>query len=139
MDTFPTVEHTFRVRYAETDQMGVVHNAVYLVWFEIGRTEYCIERGFPYSRIEEEGAVLVVAESVVRYKKPAHYDDLVTVRTTISRMKPKVVTFSYQVLQHSTGDLIAEGETVHVALSKETGRPTRMSALCLEKLGPTAE
>lgn len=135
-----TIDHTFRVRYAETDQMGVVHNSVYLVWFEIGRTEYSIFRDFPYKRIEEEGIALVVAESNVRYRKPAHYDDLITVRTTISRVKPKVVTFSYQVLRHDSGELLAEGETVHVAVSKETGRPTKMSEECLEKLSPkTAE
>lgn len=131
-----TVDHTFRVRYAETDQMGVVHNSVYLIWFEIGRTEYSIFRDFPYSRIEEEGIMLVVAESRVAYKKPAHYDDLVTVRTWVSRLKPKVVTFSYQIVRHDTDELIAEGETTHVALSMETNRPARMSEECLTKLGP---
>ena len=133
-----TVDHTFRVRYAETDQMGVVHNSVYLIWFEIGRTEYSIFKDFPYARIEEEGIILVVAESHVSYKKPAHYDDLITVRTCVSRLKPKVVTFSYQLFRHETGELLAEGNTVHVAVSKETGRPTKMSAECLESLGPTA-
>ena len=131
-----TVDHTFRVRYAETDQMGVVHNAVYLVWFEAGRTEYCISHGLPYTRIEEDGIVLVVAESKVRYRKPAHYDEMVTVRTTISKARSKVVYFNYQVIRTETGELIADGETIHVAIDKETGKPTHMPTHVIETLCP---
>jgi acyl-CoA thioester hydrolase len=130
------VDYTFRVRYAETDQMGVVHNAVYLVWFEMGRTEYCIARGFPYSRIEEEGIILVVAESRIRYKKPAYYDEMLTVRTRAKSTASKVFRFEYQVLRPESEELIAEGETVHVALDRNTRRPTRLPQRVIDKLGP---
>ncbi|MCA1590122.1 MAG: acyl-CoA thioesterase [Acidobacteria bacterium] len=72
-------ETEIRVRYAETDQMGIVHHANYLIWFEAGRSEFCRARGFSYKEMEEEDqALLVVAESYVRYKSPAHYDDILT-------------------------------------------------------------
>lgn len=130
------IDCRFRVRYAETDQMGVVHNSNYLIWFEMGRTEYCIARGYPYKRMEEEGYIMVVAESRIRYKRPAYYDDYIVVRTRIARSTPRVVTFTYELYQESSGDLLAEGETVHVPVDKATFRPTHLPREILETLSP---
>ena len=108
-------ETTIRVRYAETDRMGVVYHANYLVWFEIGRTEYCRARGFSYREMEESGsAYLVVAESYCRYKAPAFYDDELIVRTHITELRRRSVRFGYEILRATDGLIIAEGETGHV-------------------------
>jgi acyl-CoA thioester hydrolase len=108
-------EATVRVRYAETDRMGVVYHANYLVWFEIGRTEYCRARGFSYREMEENGrAFLVVAESYCRYKAPAHYDDELLIRTHITEIRRRSVRFGYELIRLSDGVIIAEGETGHV-------------------------
>jgi acyl-CoA thioester hydrolase len=108
-------ETTFRVRYAETDRMGVVYHANYLVWFEIGRTEFCRARGFAYKDMEEnDHAYLVVAESYCRYKAPAYYDDELVVRTHITELRRRSVRFGYEIYRPSDGTIIAEGETGHV-------------------------
>ncbi|HEU4597872.1 MAG TPA: thioesterase family protein [Pyrinomonadaceae bacterium] len=108
-------ETTVRVRYAETDRMGVVYHANYLVWFEIGRTEFCRSRGFAYKDMEEnDRAYLVVAESYCRYKAPARYDDELVVRTHITELRRRSVRFGYEILRLSDGVVIAEGETGHV-------------------------
>ena len=108
-------EASLRVRYAETDKMGVVYHANYLVWFEIGRTEYCRARGFSYRDMEEsENAFLVVAESYCRYKAPAYYDDVLVVRTHITELRRRSLRFGYEIIRDSDGVLIAEGETGHV-------------------------
>lgn len=112
-----------RVRYAETDQMGVVYYANYLVWFEIGRTEFCHRHGFAYREMEEsDGLFIMVAEARCRYKAPARYDDELEVRTRLRAMRKRVLTFGYEVCRPLTGDLLAEGETVHVVTDRE-GRP----------------
>lgn len=108
-------ETPFRVRYAETDRMGVVYHANYLVWFEIGRTEFCRARGFAYKDMEEnDRAYLVVAESYCRYKAPARYDDELVVRTHIAELRRRSVRFGYEIYRPSDGTIIAEGETGHV-------------------------
>lgn len=108
-------ETTVRVRYAETDRMGVVYHANYLIWFEIGRTEFCRARGFAYREMEEnEDAFLVVAESYCRYKAPAYYDDELIVRTHITELRRRSVRFGYEVIRIGDGICIAEGETGHV-------------------------
>ena len=108
-------ETTIRVRYAETDRMGVVYHANYLVWFEIGRTEFCRSRGFNYKDMEEnDSAFLVVAESYCRYKAPARYDDELIVRTHITELRRRSVRFGYEVMRAEDGVIIAEGETGHV-------------------------
>ncbi len=108
-------ETPIRVRYAETDQMGVVYHANYLVWFEIGRTEFCRARGFSYRDMEEnDGAFLVVAESYCRYKAPARYDDELLVRTHITEIRRRSVRFGYEIVRLSDDAIIAEGETGHV-------------------------
>lgn len=108
-------EAYLRVRYAETDKMGVVYHANYLIWFEIGRTEFCRARGFAYRDMEEsENAFLVVAESYCRYKAPAYYDDELIVRTHITELRRRSLRFGYEILRMSDGVVIAEGETGHV-------------------------
>jgi acyl-CoA thioester hydrolase len=108
-------ETLVRVRYSETDKMGVVYHANYLIWFEIGRTEFCRARGFSYRDMEEnENAFLVVAESYCRYKSPAYYDDELIVRTHITEKRRRTLRFGYEIIRVSDGQVIAEGETGHV-------------------------
>ncbi len=108
-------ETLLRVRYAETDKMGIVYYANYLIWFEIGRTEFCRTRGFSYRDMEEmDDAFLVVAESYCRYKAPAYYDDELLVRTHIAELRKRSLRFGYEIVRVSDGQIIAEGETGHV-------------------------
>ena len=128
-------EATLRVRYAETDKMGVVYHANYLIWFEIGRTEYCRARGFSYRDMEEsENAFLVVAESYCRYKAPAYYDDILVVRTHVTELRRRSLRFGYEIIREADGVVIAEGETGHV-VTDERGRvrsmPTGFAELLL--------
>jgi acyl-CoA thioester hydrolase len=107
------VESRLRVRYAETDQMGVVYYGNYLTYFEVGRVEWCRAHGFSYRDMErDEGALLVVAEARCRYKAPARYDDLLCIRTSLKNARNSVVTFAYEV-RREDGELLATGETVH--------------------------
>src|SRR5262245_3459817 len=127
-------EASLRVRYAETDKMGVVYHANYLVWFEIGRTEYCRARGFSYRDMEEsENAFLVVAESYCRYKAPAYYDDELIVRTHITELRRRSLRFGYEIVRVSDGVVIAEGETGHV-VTDATGRVRTLPAAFAELL-----
>src|SRR4028118_610303 len=108
-------ETDVRVRYAETDRMGVVYHANYLVWFEIGRTEFCRARGFAYREMEENSdAFLVVAESYCRYKAPAFYDDELIVRTHITELRRRSVRFGYEILRATDGWIMAGGESRQV-------------------------
>ncbi len=108
-------ETEIRVRYAETDQMGIVHNANYLVWFEVGRSEYCRARGFSYKEMEEkDNALMVVAESYCRYKSPAYYEDVLTVRTKVEDLRSRSMRFIYEIFRASDETLLAVGETLHV-------------------------
>src|SRR5438309_8588089 len=108
-------ETLLRVRYSETDKMGIVYYANYLVWFEIGRAEFCRARGFSYRDMEEnENSFLVVAESYCRYKAPAYYDDELLVRTHITELRRRSLRFGYEILRVPDGTVIAEGETGHV-------------------------
>src|SRR5881227_1637888 len=108
-------ETLVRVRYSEADKMGVVYHANYLIWFEIGRTEFCRARGFSSREMEEnEDAWLVVAESYCRYKAPAYYDDELIVRTHITELRRRSLRFGYEIIRVPDGTIIAEGETGHV-------------------------
>ena len=113
-------ETSFPVRYYETDQMGIVHNANYLVWFEVGRSELCRAKGFSYKEMEEEEeALMVVAESYCRYKSPAYYEDVLTIRTKVGEVRSRSLRFYYEVHRASDDMLIAEGETLHVVTDKD--------------------
>jgi len=122
------VETTFRVRYAETDAQGIVYSAHYLVWFEIGRTEWCRHAGIDYRRLEAEGYLLVVAEARCRYLAPARYDDEVMVRTWLASAQRRRLEFLYEVRLPAEGRQLAIGETVHVWVNR-TGRPIMLPTL----------
>jgi len=127
-------EALLRVRYAETDKMGVVYHANYLIWFEIGRTEFCRARGFSYRDMEEnENSFLVVAESYCRYKAPAYYDDVLSVRTHITELRRRSLRFGYEIVRESDGTVIAEGETGHV-VTDANGRVRSMPPCFAELL-----
>jgi len=116
-------ETRLRVRYAETDQMGVVYHANYLVWFEVGRVELMRQRGLTYKRIEiEEQSALAVVEASARYKAPARYDDELLVETRVLRVRGPVVRFGYRIVRVEDGVLLCEGETVHVVVGRDMKR-----------------
>ena len=108
-------ETEIRVRYAETDQMGIVHSSNYLVWFEVGRSEFCRARGFSYKEMEEkDNALMVVAESYCRYKSPAYYEDVLIIRTRVAEIRSRSLTFIYEIYRPSDEILLAVGETLHL-------------------------
>ena len=109
-------ETRFRARYAETDKMGVIYYANYLVWMEMGRTDYCKSVGFDYREMEIDGAHMAVAEAVCRYVSPARYDDEILVRTSVERLNRRLITFAYSISNSQSNTLLAEGKTVHVAM-----------------------
>lgn len=114
-----------RVRYAETDQMGVVHHANYLVWMEIGRVELVRARGCNYKELEREGLFLSVVGANCRYLYPAHYDEEIVIATEIVNANARVVEFGYRIRSGEADKLLAEGSTKHVWLNREW-RPTRL-------------
>ena len=117
----------FRVRYGETDQMGVVYHAEYLVWCEMGRTEYIRRRGLPYAEMERRGHLLAVAEATVRYHAPARYDEMIRVETTLGRIGSRAITFDYVVRHAESGRRLATASTTLVALDRD-GRATIIPA-----------
>jgi acyl-CoA thioester hydrolase len=119
-------EARLRVRYAETDQMGVVYYSNYLVWMEVGRVELCKAIGFNYRDMEREDKVcLAVAEARCRYVSPARFDDEVIVKTWIEQASTRMVTFGYEMRRAGDDRLLARGETKHV-LCDTTLRPARL-------------
>jgi acyl-CoA thioester hydrolase len=115
-----------RVRYAETDSMGVVYYGNYLTWFEVGRTDLLRQLGQSYRDIEEnEGIRLPVVEARCRYHKPARYDDVVSILTRASRPSRAQVQFDYELSRAEDGVLLASGSTLHVAVGKN-GKPCRL-------------
>jgi acyl-CoA thioester hydrolase len=121
-----TVNETrIRVRYAETDQMGVVYHANHFIWFEVGRVELLRQFGFSYKNMErEDDCFIAVVDARCRYKAPVHYDDEVIVRTCLKHVREKVIRFGYELHRAETGELLAEGETTHiVANAKMKPRP----------------
>jgi acyl-CoA thioester hydrolase len=108
-------ETEIRVRYAETDKMGIVHHANYLIWFEAGRSDVCRARGFSYKEMEEDHSLIVVAETYVRYKSPAFYEDQLIIRTKVAEVRSRTIRFVYEVYRPSDDTLIAEGETLHLS------------------------
>ena len=114
-----------RVRYAETDQMGVVYYANYFVWFEVGRTDLLRDAGWSYREMELEGIALPVIEAHCEYRQSARYDDELEIRTTGSQLSPVRVAFDYEVVRPSDAATIATGRTIHAALDRD-GRPCRL-------------
>ena len=114
-----------RVRYAETDQMGVVYYANYLVWFEIGRTDLLRQNGWSYREMEVDGYSLPVIDAQCAYKASAKYDDEIEVRTSGGMVSPVRVKFSYEVVRAADRTVLATGSTVHATLDRE-GKPCRL-------------
>ena len=108
-------EVRLRVRYAETDQMGVVYHANYFVWFEVGRVEFLRHLGLSYREMEQnDQCFIAVVDARCRYKAPARYDDEVVVRTHLKNVRESLVHFGYELMRASDGVLLAEGETTHI-------------------------
>jgi acyl-CoA thioester hydrolase len=125
----PTRHETeIEVRYAETDQMGVVHHANYIVWFELARTHLCALSGFQYSEIEHRGYLLMVTAVEVSYRRPARYGDLVRVACWGERLASRGVHFAYEVRKGRQGEdeLLASGRTEHIWIERASGRPCRL-------------
>ncbi len=131
--THRTSQVEFRVRYAETDQMGVVYHSHYLVWCEVGRTEHLRSLGTDYATVEKAGTALAVAEASLRYHAPARYDDLVRVDTTLSSVRSRVITFDYVITNADTGDRLVTARTALIALTSE-GKPHALSPRMRELL-----
>jgi acyl-CoA thioester hydrolase len=124
---------TLRVRYGETDQMGCVYYGDYAEFLEVGRVEALRSLGFPYRRLEEEGVMLPVLELVVKYHRPARYDDLITVCTSITAMPSVRIAFTYE-LRNESGELLTEASTTLVFVDRTTMRPARAPQALLEAL-----
>jgi len=115
-------ETRIRVRYAETDQMGVVYHSNYFIWFEVGRVELMRQLGISYREMEEDGCLIAVVDARCRYKSPARYDDELIVRTHLKNVRETMVHFSYELLRVGEESLLAEGETTHIVINKQMNR-----------------
>lgn len=116
-------ETRLRVRYAETDKMGVVYHSNFVVWFEVGRVELLRQLGFEYSRMErEDNCHIPVVDLRVRYKAPAQYDDEIVVRTELKNARSSLLHFSYEVVRERDRTLLATGETMHIIVDKKFER-----------------
>ena len=110
-------ETRIRVRYAETDQMGVVYHSNYFIWFEVGRVELMRQLGFTYKEMErEDGCFIAVVDARCRYKAPARYDDEIIIRTYLKNVRESLIHFAYEALRASDKLLLAEGETTHIVI-----------------------
>ena len=119
-------EHEIRVRYAETDQMGVAYYANYLVWFEVGRSAFCRSLGFSYAEMEKAtGSYLVVAEAYCRYRSPLLYDRTFFIRTWLRELRSRSMTFGYELVDETRQTTYASGETKHVVTDR-AGRPKKI-------------
>ena len=118
-------ETRLRVRYAETDQMGVVYHSNYIIWFEVGRVEMLRQLGFTYREMEKQDAThIAVVDVRCRFKAPALYDDSIVVRTCLLNVRDSMLHFGYEIERESDGTLLAEGETVHLVVDAEFKRMT---------------
>jgi acyl-CoA thioester hydrolase len=115
-----------RVRYAETDQMGVVYHSNYIIWFEVGRVELLRAMGHTYREMEKDDIHLPVVEVRCRYKQPAMYDDEIVIHTSLKNVRESLIHFHYEVTRATDTQLLAEGETVHLVMDSQ-GRRTRFS------------
>jgi acyl-CoA thioester hydrolase len=132
-------ETQIRVRYAETDKMGIVHHSNYLIWFEFGRSDFCRARGFSYKEMEEvDNALLVVAEAYCRYKAPAFYEDELIIRTKLEEIRSRSIRFVYEVVRPSDNLLLSEGETLHL-VTDHNKKVRSLPAQYKEKLLQTPE
>jgi acyl-CoA thioester hydrolase len=122
----PPVETRVRVRYADTDQMGVVYHANYLIWMEVGRVEYFRASGLRYRDLERDaGILLAVTEANLRYRSPARYDDEIVIRTRIGEATPRMLRFEYELIAADDGRTLATGHTKHIFCGRDF-RPRRL-------------
>ena len=126
---------TTRVRYGETDAMGIVYYGVYPLYYETGRTEMMRHLGFTYRKMEELGILMPVISLNCQYKKPARYDDLLTIRTIIKKMPETRIVFDYEIY-NETGEMVNQGATTLVFIDREKGRPIRIPEFLISVLEP---
>jgi acyl-CoA thioester hydrolase len=129
------VESRTRVRYKETDQMGIAHHSNYLVWFEIGRTDLCRETGIPYSEIERRGYLLVVTEIQCRFLTPFRYDDEVLIRTSVAETASRMMRFAYELFDGAGAIKRAAGFSAHLWLDAATRKPVRADQEVMQAFG----
>ena len=122
----PEFETRVRVRYAETDQMGVVYHANYLIWMDIARVEFCEHIGFDYREMEREGIVIAVVEAQCRYLYPARFNEEIVIRISVLETTVKSLRFGYEMVRGSDNRRVATAETGHLYLQKSSFRPTRL-------------
>ena len=132
-------ETRIRVRYAETDQMGVVYHANHFIWFEVGRVEFLRQLGFSYKDMEQhDDCFIAVVDARCRYKAPALYDDEVIVRTRLKNIRESVIHFGYDLVRASDGAVLAEGETTHIVADsqmRKTALPEKYMKVFREAAG----
>ena len=132
-------ESRIRVRYAETDQMGVVYHANHFIWFEVGRVELLRQLGFSYKDMEQQdNCFIAVVDARCRYKSPARYDDEIIVKTWLKNIRESVIHFGYELRRVDDGSLIAEGETTHIvadAHMRKTVLPEKYMKIFREATG----
>src|SRR5436190_24310463 len=133
-DHFST-EITSRARYAETDAMGVVHHASYVIWLEQGRTELLRALGVSYRELEATGFFVVLSDLRVRYHAAARYDDLVLLRAVLDGRRSRQLSFAYELRLGATGALLVTARSEHIVVSRATGRPSRLPPELLAALG----
>jgi acyl-CoA thioester hydrolase len=138
MSDLPPHEIQFRVRYGETDRMGVVYHAEYLAWCEMGRTEYIRSRGMSYADMERRGVPLAVAQASIRYHAPARYDDMIRVSTVLSELGSRGLTFDYVITNADSGQRLASASTTLVALDA-TGKAVTIPGDIRTLLGPSSD
>ena len=126
-------ETVIRVRYGETDQMGVVYHANYAVYFEVGRTEWLRQYGITYKSMEDSGIMLPVISLQINYKNSVRYDDLIKVKTTLKQLPKASIEFDYELINEN-GELLATGNTILAFIDRERKRPTRCPQYLLDKL-----
>ena len=120
------VETELRVRYSETDRMGIVYHGAYVAWFEVGRTEFCRAAGFPYRRMEDDGLWILVTRVECVYRRPARYDDRIIVRARMTELGSRGLAFAYEVVNEGR-EKVADGASRHV-FADTNGRPARAPA-----------
>jgi acyl-CoA thioester hydrolase len=121
----PVVETRFRVRFYETDAMGIVHHAAYITWFEVGRSAFTRAIGYPYSQMSAEGVDLAVVDVAARYHQPARYDDEVVVAACLQELRSRSLTFTYEVRRAADAALLVTGSSRHISVDRQ-GRAVRM-------------
>jgi acyl-CoA thioester hydrolase len=121
------IKHTvqIRVRYADTDQMKVVYHGKYLEYFEVGRAALIRSLGLPYSELESRGILLPVIEAYAKFRRPAHYDDVLSIEAIVAELPKATLKIDYRVLRDHEQEPLAEGHTIHSFMNVATGKPTR--------------